>query len=46
MELFENIRTVYYGSFEVVVKGKPLKITVFDGDIIGVDGDIEDKLKI
>ena len=45
MQLLENIRTVYYGNFEVVVKDKPLKITVFDGDIIEVDGEIEDEIK-
>ena len=45
MDLLENIRTIYVGEFEVLIGGKQLKIRIFDGDIIEIDGEIENELK-
>lgn len=46
MELLENIRTIYEGNFEVLIRGNQLNIKVFDGDIIEIDGEMENELKI
>ena len=37
MELLENIRTIYEGNFEVLIRGNQLNIKVFDGDIIEIE---------
>ncbi len=42
MELFNNIRTIYEGIFIVVINGRQNRIAVFDGDIISIQGDMED----
>ncbi len=44
MDLLKNIKTVYEGRFEVLIRGKQLKIKILDGDIIEVEGEIEDDL--
>lgn len=44
MILFENIKTIYEGKFEVLIAGKQLEIKIFDGDIIEIDGEIENNL--
>lgn len=41
MNLFDDIRTVYEGLFVVVINGHESKISIFDGDIIKIEGDIE-----
>lgn len=46
MHLLENIRTIDVGKFETFIGGKQLKITIFDGDIIEIDGKMENKLHI
>ena len=46
MELLENIRTIYEGNFEALIRGNQLNIKVFDGDIIEIDGEMEKELKI
>lgn len=46
LALLENIRTIYDGKFEVLVGGGLMKIKVFDGDIIEVDGEMENELKL
>lgn len=46
MDLFKNIKTIYEGKFEVFVREKQLRIKVFDGDIVEIDGEIEDELKL
>ena len=46
MELLENIRTIYEGNFEALIRGNQLNIKVFDGDIIEIDGEMENELKI
>lgn len=46
MDLLENIRTIYEGKFEVLIRGKTLKIKIFDGDIIEIVGEMEDELKL
>ena len=42
MDLFDEIRTIYEGVFVVVINGHRNKISIFDGDIISIQGDIED----
>lgn len=44
IELLKNIKTIYEGDFGVIINGKQSKIKVFDGDIIEIDGDIEDRI--
>ena len=46
MELLENVRTIYEGNFEALIRGNQLNIKVFDGDIIEIDGEMENELKI
>ena len=46
MGLFKKIRTVYEGRFETLIREKQLKVKVFDGDIIEIEGEGEDELKI
>lgn len=46
MELLENIRTIYEGDFAVCIEGEQLKIKIFDGDIIEMDGEMENELKL
>ena len=46
MKLLENIRIVYEGSFDVSIKGEQLKINIFDGDIIEIDGEMENELNL
>lgn len=45
MGLLKNVKTIYEGRLEVIIKGKPLKIKIFDGDIIEIDGEMEAELK-
>jgi len=42
MELFDDIRTIYEGIFIVVINAHHSKISILDGDIINIQGDIED----
>ncbi len=42
MELLKNIKTIYDGVFVALIDGKKFKIKVFDGDIIEIDGEMED----
>lgn len=44
MNLFDDIRTIYEGVFVVVINGNQSKISIFDGDIISIQGDIEEFL--
>ena len=44
MNLFNDIRTIYEGVFVAVIDGHQSKISIFDGDIISIQGDIEDFL--
>ena len=44
MNLFDDIRTIYEGVFVVVINGHQSKISIFDGDIIKIQGDIENFL--
>lgn len=44
MNLFDDMRTIYDGVFVTVIDGHQSKITVFDGDIISIQGDIEEFL--
>lgn len=46
MDLIENIRTIYEGKFEVITGDKALNIKIFDGDIIEIDGEIENELNL
>ena len=41
MNLFNDIRTIYEGVFVAVIDGHQIKISIFDGDIISIQGDIE-----
>lgn len=41
MNLFDDMRTIYEGVFAVVINGHQSKISIFDGDIIKIQGDIE-----
>ncbi len=41
INLFDDIRTIYEGVFVVVINGQQSKISIFDGDIIRIQGDIE-----
>lgn len=44
MELFENIKTIYDGVFVALIDGEKFRIKVFDGDIIEIDGEMEDHI--
>ncbi len=44
MNLFNDIKTIYEGVFVVVIDGHQSKISIFDGDIISIQGDIEEFL--
>ena len=44
MNLFDDIRTIYEGTFVVVIDGRQSKISILDGDIISIQGDIEEFL--
>lgn len=41
MNLFDDIRTIYEGIFVVAINDHQSKISIFDGDIIKIQGDIE-----
>ena len=41
MNLFNDIGTIYEGVFVAVIDGHQIKISIFDGDIISIQGDIE-----
>ena len=44
MNLFNNIRTIYEGIFVTEIDGHQSKVSIFDGDIISIHGDIEEYL--
>lgn len=44
MNLFGDIRTIYEGVFVAIIDGHQSKISIFDGDIISIQGSIEDFL--
>lgn len=44
MNLFDDMRTIYEGVFVAVVDGHQSKISIFDGDIISIQGNIEEFL--
>ena len=44
MNLFDDMRTIYEGVFVAVTDGHQSKILIFDGDIISIQGDIEEFL--
>ena len=44
MNLFDDMRTIYEGVFVTVIDGHQSKISIFDGDIISIQGDIEEFL--
>lgn len=46
LDLVENIRSIYEGEFVTVSNGEQIKIKVFDGDIIEINGQIEDELEL
>lgn len=44
MNLFNDIRTIYEGVFVGVINGHQSKISIFDGDMISIQGAIEELL--
>lgn len=44
MNLFDDMRTIYEGVFVAVIDGHQSKISIFDGDIISIQGNIEEFL--
>lgn len=44
--LLGNIKTIYEGKFTAIIKDGTIKVKVFDGDIIEIDGDIENNLRL
>lgn len=44
INLFGDVRTIYEGVFVATIDGCQSKISIFDGDIISIQGDIEDFL--
>lgn len=44
INLFGDIRTIYEGVFVATIDGHQSKISIFDGDIISIQGNIEDFL--
>ena len=44
MNLFNDIRTIYEGVFVAVIDGHQSRISILDGDIISIQGDIENFL--
>lgn len=44
MNLFDDFRTIYEGVFVVVINNHQNKISIFDGDIVNIQGDIEEFL--
>lgn len=41
MELLVNIKTIYEGVFIGKIRGEQIKIKIFDGDIIEIEGFFE-----
>lgn len=41
MELLGDIKTIYEGDFATLINGKHAMVKIFDGDIIEIDGEIE-----
>ena len=41
LDLFDDMRTIYEGVFVAVIDGHQSEISIFDGDIISIQGDIE-----
>ena len=41
LNIFGDIRTIYEGVFVTMIAGHQSKISIFDGDIINIQGDIE-----
>lgn len=46
VSLLRHIRTIYEGKFTAIIKDGTINIKVFDGDIIEIDGDIENILRL
>lgn len=44
INLFGDIRTIYEGVFVATIDGHQSKISIFDGDIVSIQGNIEDFL--
>lgn len=41
MLLFDDVRTIYEGTFAAVINGHLNEILIFDGDIVKIQGEIE-----
>lgn len=46
LDLLENIRSIYEVNLATVSNGEQIKIKILDGDIIEIDGQIEDELEL
>ena len=44
IKMLKNIRTVYYANMKTVIGNDVFSITIFDGDIIEIRGDIENNI--
>ena len=44
LDLFDDMRTIYEGVFVAVIDGHQSEISIFDGDIISIQGNIENFL--
>ena len=44
MNLLDDIKTIYEGIFVVTIAGSQSKISIFDGDIIEIEGDVENEI--
>ena len=46
LKILKNIRTVYYANMKTVIGNDVFSITIFDGDIIEIRGDIENNIML
>ena len=46
IKMLKNIRTVYYANMKTVIGNDVFSITIFDGDIIEIRGDIENNIML
>lgn len=46
IKMLKNIRTVYYANMKTVIGNDVFSITIFDGDIIEIRGNIENNIML
>ena len=46
LKILKNIRTVYYANMKTIIGNDVFSITIFDGDIIEIRGNIENNIML